>query len=167
MNGAHLAWTILGAASGGVLANRFSVPGGLVLGAMVGAAAVSLATNASEGQLPSPLRSGALIVIGATIGAQITRQTLTTVRSVLVPAIIASLTLIAAGLLLAWVMQRIGIAPPGVVLATSPGALAVMTAAAIEQGVGVVEVAMFHLVRIVLAILSLPLLLYLMEERVG
>ena len=64
------------------------------------------------------------------------------------------------GLVIAVVLRSTGLAPEGVILATSPGALSAMAGVASEQGNGV-PVAIFHTVRVVLVLISLPLLLRL------
>ncbi len=47
-------------------------------------------------------------------------------------------------------------------MATSPGALEVLTVLAIEDGEGPLEVALFHTVRVVLVMISVPALLILL-----
>lgn len=147
----------------GLVAQRLAVPGGLILGAMVGAAAVTLLTGL-EVRMPQPLGDAAFIVIGAAIGVQVTRSVLGSLGAVALPAVLAGALIIVAGLAIAYFLRAIGIAPPGDVLATSPGALSVMSAMAVEEGSGAVEVALFHLVRVVMVILSLPLLVRLLPE---
>ena len=145
----------------GLLLQALQVPGGLIFGALIGAAGVSLVTGEAIA-VPSTARSGASIVIGATIGVTVTRSTLTTLRPVVLPALLAAVLLILAGLGIAYLLRVLGLAPPGDVLATSPGALSVITAIAAEQGVGAVQVATFHLVRVVLVLASLPVVISLL-----
>ena len=149
------------AAVGGLVLDRLDVPGGLIVGAMIGAAVVSIARGDSEIVVPSALQAGAFVVLGAVIGASVTRGTLVDLRGQLVPAVLAAVVLIGVGIAIAVVLRLTGVAPPSVVLATSPGALSAMSAAAADQGVGAAEVALFQTVRVVLVLLSLPLLLRL------
>lgn len=149
------------AAAAGLVLDRLGVPGGLIVGAMIGAAAVSLIRGGPEVTLPPVLRTGAFIVLGATIGSTVTRATLVSLRGQLVPALVAAVGIIVAGLVIAALLRLTGVAPQSVVLATSPGALSAMSAAAAQRGVGAAEVALFHTVRVVLVLLSLPLLLHL------
>lgn len=158
--------TLLAAAGAGLLARRLGIPGGLILGAMVGAGAVTLLSG-RPAPVPRPLVDGAFVLIGTAIGVTITRQTVRNLGRVLVPALLAAVLIILAGLLIAYLLRALGLAPPGDLLATSPGALSVMSAMAIEQGTGAVEVAMFHLVRVVLVLLSLPLLVHLLRASPG
>lgn len=148
----------------GLLAEQLHVPGGAILGALVGSSAVTLATGSTV-VIPSGLSTAAFIVIGALIGVQLTRQAVTQLGPVLLPAVIAAVLIILAGVAITYLLRLLHMAPPGDVLATSPGALSVMSSIAVEQNTGLVEVAMFHLTRIVLVILSLPLLIHLLPER--
>jgi len=151
----------------GLLFDRFEVLGGLVIGAMVGAAAYTLISGGPEVLVPAPVRTAAFVVLGASIGAGITRETVGQLRGVLLPAVLAAVLLILAGIAIAYLLRVAGIAPPGAVLATSPGALSAVTAAAAERGAGAAEVAIFHTVRIVLVMLSLPGLLALLPDEGG
>ncbi|CAN5618456.1 MAG: AbrB family transcriptional regulator [Actinomycetota bacterium] len=156
-----LLYVLAAATACGLALQALHIPGGLIFGALIGAAAVSLVTGESVA-VPSAVRSAAFIVIGATIGVTVTRSALTTLRPVLLPALLAAVLLILAGLGIAYLLRVLGLAPPGDVLATSPGALSVITAIAAEQGVGAVQVATFHLVRVILVLVSLPVVISLL-----
>jgi uncharacterized protein len=153
------------AAAGGLAARATNVPGGLIVGAMVGAGAVSLLSGEVEIAIPGPVQTGAMIVIGAIIGVQLTPSVVASLPRIVVPAVLSALVIIACGVAIAYVLGALGVAPPGVLLATSPGALSVIGALAIERGTGPVEVAVFHTVRIVLVILTMPLILSLLASR--
>jgi len=153
---------LLVAAVVGLAADRAGFPGGLIFGSMVGAAAVTLISG-QRITIPTPLQDASFIVIGAAIGALITRDSLATLRGVLFPALLSAVLIIGAGIAIAFLLRSFGIAPAGDVLATSPGALSFVSSVALEQGVGAVEVSVFHLVRVVLVILSLPLVASLLE----
>jgi uncharacterized protein len=150
---------------GGLVARGLNVPGGLVVGAMIGAGSVSLLSGEIEIVVPDPVQTAALVVIGAVIGAQLTPTVLASLPRIMVPAVLSALIIIACGVAIAFVLQAAGLAPPGVLLATSPGALSVISALAVERGTGPVEVAVFHTVRVVLVILTMPLLLALLSPR--
>jgi membrane AbrB-like protein len=136
----------------GLLADYLKIPGGLLLGSMLGSAAFSVWRDVNV-TTPSWLKTSAFIVIGCSIGALVTRDFLDQIGSVV------------AGAVIAYLLRWLGMAPPSDALATSPGALTVMSAAALEQGRGAVEVAAFHLVRILLVMLSLPLLRLMLPDN--
>lgn len=162
MSALQLIVTLLAATVCGVVAQRLGAPGGLILGAMVGASAVTLLTGRSV-PIPPILQNAGFVVIGAAIGVQLTRQAMAQLGPVVAPALLSGGLIIVAGIGIAYLLRWLGISPPGDILATSPGALSVMSAMAVEQGTGAVEVALFHLVRIVLVITSLPLLVALLR----
>jgi membrane AbrB-like protein len=151
---------LVSAAAGGLALQR--LPGGLVLGGMVGAAAYSLARGGSEIVLPGPLRTATFLVLGAAIGASVTRETVGDLRAVLLPAVLAAVLIIVAGVAIAYLLQALGLAPPAAVLATSPGALSAMSAVAAERTTAAAEVAIFHTVRLFLVLLTLPGLIALL-----
>lgn len=149
----------------GLLLQRLSVPGGLVVGGMIGAAGFSLLRGGAEVTVPAPLQTASFLVLGAAIGSTVTRDTLVQLRQALLPALLAAVLIIVAGIGIAYLLRALGLAPAGAVLATSPGALTAITAAAAERGAGPAEVALFHTVRIVLVLLSLPGLLALLPDE--
>lgn len=112
-----------------------------------------------EAELPRPLQDASFIVVGAAIGVLVTRDTLGVVRSSIVPALLAAVLIIAAGLAVAFLLRRLGMAPPNDVLATSPGGITAISAIAAEEREGAVEVSIFHLVRVVLVLISIPALI--------
>lgn len=155
--------TLAGAVGGGLLARRLRVPSGLIMGPMVATAALSVSIG--EVVVPSTVRVAVFVGVGMMIGMSVTRDMLRALRPALVPALSSAILLILAGLGVALLLRLLGIAPQGDVLATSPGALSVLSAAAAEHEVGAPTVALFHIVRIVLIILTLPLVLRLLPRR--
>lgn len=158
-----LVGTLAAGAVVGLVAERFKIPGGLILGSMVGAAAFSVAADL-EVTMPRWLESIAFIIVGSAIGALVTRDFLGDFKSIAVPAVVAAVLIIAAGIAIAFLLRALGMAPPSDALATSPGALSFMSAAALEQGRGAVEVSTFHVVRVILVMLSLPLLRLMLPD---
>ena len=130
---------------------------------MLGSAAASVTLGPIT--VPTPLQLAIFIGVGMTIGMLVTRETLTALRVAFVPAAVSALLLILAGIGVAFLLRLLGIAPAGDVLATSPGALSVLGAAAVEHGVGAPIIILFHIVRIILILLTLPLLVRLLPER--
>jgi membrane AbrB-like protein len=157
-------WVALALATvGGLVADRLHVPAGLILGSMVGASCVGLVRDITI-EVPGPFTKAAQIVIGAAIGVQLTRSGLTSLGKLIVPAVISGLLIIGAGVAIAYLLRAVHMAPDADLLATSPGALNVLSGVALEQGYNAVHVALFHLVRIVMVILSLPLLSHLIRS---
>jgi uncharacterized protein len=151
----------------GLAAERLNMPGGLIFGSMIGAAAMTLWRGGGGIAVPHVLEQASFVVIGTAIGTLVTRQSLTSMRSALLPAVLAAALLILAGIAIAYFLRVVGLAPPDDILATSPGALSAVSALAIERGVGPVEVSLFHLIRVVLVILSLPAVSLLLDSSGG
>lgn len=151
------------AAAGGLLADVLGIPGGLIFGSVLGAATASLYVSELV-LVPAWFRNVALIGVGAQVGMRVTRDTLEPLRQALLPAVLAALSLIAAGLLIAYVLRLTGRGPNAEVLATSPGALEVLIGLAVEHEYEAVQVAMFHVVRLLVVVLSIPLILHLVDS---
>jgi membrane AbrB-like protein len=150
----------LAGAGTGLLGSAAGIPGGLIFGSVVGAAAAGLVTG-WDIAVPPWLADVVLIAVGAQIGMRVTRDTVQLLGGQLFPAVAAALILIAGGLGITWLLRLTGRSPRGDVLATSPGALEVLVSIAVERNYGPGQVAVFHLVRILLVVASVPLLLYL------
>src|SRR5689334_8996289 len=79
------------------------VPGGIFVGAMVGAGAVNLLVGSDVGShLPRWLDDGGLIVVGAAIGLKVDRAQLGAFRSMLAPALLSAVLIIGAGLAISY-----------------------------------------------------------------
>lgn len=151
-------YALIAGAVVGLLLEWAGVPGGLIIGSMVGAAMVTVAGSGPAPELPKPLITITFLVLGTSIGVTVTREVLSQFPTVAAGAAISAVVFIVFGLVVAAALRSLGLAPDGVVLATSPGALSVMSAAGAEIGVGA-QVAVFHTVRVVLVMFSLPILL--------
>lgn len=155
-----LGLTALGAALGGWLLQAAGLQGALIVGTVLGGASVTLSYRRPVYRPPA-LMFGVQAALGWIIGTLVTEETLRALGDALLPAMLSSVLIITAGVLVAWLLRILGIAPEGDVLATSPGALEALAALADERNAGPLEVAVFHTVRLLLVILSLPLLLRL------
>lgn len=146
---------------GAAIAYVTGVPGGIVFGAAVGSAVVVLGHD-RDWQLPGIVRSAVMVAVGTTVGIRMNPETIGVLGTTLGSAVVAALLLIVAGWGIAVGLDRLGILIPGGLMATSPGALEVLTVLAIEDGEGPLEVALFHTVRVVLVMVSVPALLLLL-----
>lgn len=149
---------------GGVLLRLTGMQGGLAVGAMVGASAYTVLRGGGPAPVPPLAQDGALVVLGAVVGAGVTRTVLGDLKALLLPALVASVAIILAGVAIALALRWFGAAPGDDVLATSPGALTAVMAVAIDRGVAPAEVALFHLVRLLMVIATLPLVALLLPK---
>lgn len=155
--GAVLAGAILGAA----LLEAVGVALPLVLSSFVGAAVVAVAVLPRRLAPPALLGTGTQAAFGWVVGTLVTGEVLRGLGRDLPAAIASAVLLILAGIGIAALLRRTGRGVAGDVLATSPGALEVLALAAAERGTPPLEVALFHLVRLLAVFVSLPLLLAL------
>jgi hypothetical protein len=155
---------LVAATAGGVLLRLTGLQGGLALGAMLGAALFTLVRGQDAVPVPPLAQDAALVVLGAVIGAGVTRSVLGDLRALLVPAVVASVGIILAGIAIALALRWFGVAPGDDVLATSPGALSAVIAIAVDRGVAPAEVALFHLVRLLMVLATLPLVVLLLPR---
>ena len=154
----NLVGMLASAALGGLLLQWSGLSGGVIIGSMVGAAAWSLASGGAEITIPKPFQTTALIVLGAVIGAGITRETVRQTSHYLGPALLAATLIILAGIGVTLLLRTLGIAPPEDLLATSPGALSAVIGVAADRGEGATAVGVFHTVRVLVVLVTLPAL---------
>jgi uncharacterized protein len=152
-----LALSLIASGLAGVGAKALRLPGGLLVGAMLAAGFWSIQIEPIV--VPSPLRSTIILIAGSLVGMLAGRVELKALRSLAVPAVVSGLALIVAGVGVALLLRVADLSPPADMLATSPGAMTVLTAAAAEHGEGAEFVALFHVTRVAAILLLLPVLL--------
>lgn len=131
----------------GLLAARLRVPGGLILGALAGSAALH-AAGLSDAVLPSELLIPAFVVLGASVGVRFIGTSLATVRSYFFASLGAfgvAITISAAFAILA--AHLTGEDLGKLVAAFSPGALEAMTALGFALGYDPAFMSAHHLFR--------------------
>lgn len=150
--------TLLVSGLAGLLAQRLSLPGGVIVWAIAAAAALHL-LHPGLSALPEALRVTAQILIGITIGAGVSRGPLRALGSVRWQVALTMSLLLAgclsAGLLLA---SRTPLDLPTALLATGPGGASDMAVAAVLLGVDAALVAGLQVVRQLLVFGLVPVL---------
>lgn len=133
-----------------------SFPAGAMVGAFVAVGAWQLGSDAVPAQLRAARQFG-LSLLGALVGIGLTREVLPLVTQLL-PVVVASvIVMLAIGLGLAYVLAHSGRAGfATAIFALAPGGLAEMTSAAESAGGDAGVVAAVHLFRIVVIVLSVP-----------
>ena len=131
------------------------VPAGALLGAMVVTAVMRLRGVALP-DFPSWLPMVAFIILGYTIGSQVTPETIETIRRSILPIGIVVVGIIVAGFGLAFVLRAVGVDSATSILASSPGAFSQMAALSVQVGADAPLVATVHLLRVVVVILITP-----------
>lgn len=144
----------------GWTARELGMPAGIVFGSTVGSAAVALG-RARAWRARIEARVAVMIAVGLMAGVSLTPDVLRQMPEFLVGATLTTALLVLAAFVVVAVLGRLHRAPPGGVLATLPGALEALTAIVAGQRSGGSELAWFHTVRVLVVVLSVPLLMWL------
>ena len=143
---------------GGLLAVRLNLPGGAIVGAMLGTAAAAILI---PGQFVIPQRLSMVIqiVLGITLGLSFDRSTLELFPRILPLAMVSTIILLFLTVIVAWLAQRLGILDFATALfGLSPGGMSGMSLMAGSEGHRVDVVALLHTFRIFTLFLVVPLL---------
>ena len=155
--------SLLAALLGAWILERLEVPAGALIGAMVAGAAVNLVGLESQ-PLPDWARFGAFAAIGWLLGQQFTRDTVTTLKSAVVPIAIVVISLLVAGGLVAIGLRVWGLDAATAFLAASPGGISQMAALATDIGANAPLVVTAHLVRVIAVVSTAPFLVRWLTE---
>lgn len=144
----------------GWTAREIGMPAGIVFGSTVGSATVALG-RARAWRARMEARVAVMIAVGIMAGVSLTPDVLRQMPEFLIGATLTTALLVLAAFLVVAVLGRLHRAPAGGVLAALPGALEALTAIVAGQRSGGGELAWFHTVRVIVVVLSVPLLLWL------
>jgi membrane AbrB-like protein len=139
--------TLLVGTLGGVVAIRFRLPGGAIIGALFATATLHMLVTGLDALSPA-FRTAAQIAIGGAIGATLTRSPLRAVARVFVPAMVAIGLLLGASIGLAFLVHYMTDLPSTTALfSLAPGGASDMASAALKLDVDVALIAAIHVVR--------------------
>ncbi|MEY4298361.1 MAG: hypothetical protein RLZZ423_1540 [Cyanobacteriota bacterium] len=151
-----LAYLLAGLA-GGLLALRTGIPAAPLAGALLGAGLVSMTGRLEAAAWPMGTRTALEIGIGTVIGTGLSNAALAELRQLWRPALVITVSLVAAGLVVGLACSRLlGIDPVVALLGAAPGGISGMSLVGAEFGVGA-AVASLHAVRLITVLLVLPL----------
>jgi membrane AbrB-like protein len=159
---------VLAAGSAGAALGRLArLPLWPLTGALIGAAALHLATGGGE-TLPSGLVFAAQVLVGCTLGARLGPTALREFRAVLAPGVAAVLATVAAGIALGvalWASNGLGLVEA--VFGMVPGGVGEMVAAVASMGGDSALVAGIHLVRLLVVVSVVGWLVRWVQRREG
>ena len=148
---------LLAGLTGGLLALRTGIPAAPLAGALLGAGLLSMSGRLENAQWPPGTRTILEIGIGTVIGTGLTSAALNELRQLWRPAVVITLGLVGAGLVVGIACSRLlGIDPVVALLGAAPGGISGMSLVGAEFGVGA-AVASLHAVRLITVLLVLPL----------
>lgn len=150
----------------GLLALRAGVPSGDLIGPILVIGGANL-MGAGLGPLADDFSMVAQVLIGISVGLQMSRESLYRLREVALPVVMAVAAIISVGLLLGWGLSRV--TPLDVqtaLLSSVPGGASTMPAVAHDLGGDMRVIAALHLTRQLIVFVVLPWILgYLLRQK--
>ncbi|MCV7171209.1 AbrB family transcriptional regulator [Mycobacterium manitobense] len=165
MNLGSLLLTATAAVIGAGIATLLHLPAAPLLGAMVGVALVNIFSSAAF-EIPSVGKWIVYAVLGWLLGTGVNQETLTQLRSAVVPIVVTVVAFLVFGLLAALLLWKFTpFDSMTALLATAPGGIAQMGALSAGAGANVPIVLTVHVLRITSVIVLMSVGLKLMGGR--
>ena len=153
---------ILAGASLGTLMIFTGIPAASLLGAIIGAAILSVSGKLDAAVWPLGTKTFLGIGIGTIIGTSINKETISELQNLWKPALVITITLLLTGFSIAFLITKfLGIDTTIAILGSAPGGTIGMSLIGSEYGVGA-AVAALHAVRLITVLLLIPALLNLL-----
>lgn len=161
----RLALLLLVGLAVGFMAERYKVPAGDFLAGMVIAAALN-PTLLHLGEMPTTWKLFAQWMVGAGVGASVTRETLRHFKPYAVAGALMTVFLIVTGLALGWALSLVsGLDLLTCIMGAAPGGATTLVILAQELGADAQLVSAMHVSRIVIIMLLLPVLVRFTSRR--
>ena len=156
----QILFTLLCAFAVGWLLNRWKMPGGMMIGAVIGACILSVTTG--QAYMPSAGKTIAQIIAGAFIGAGIKKEDIYEMRKILKPALILFPCLMIANLITGSLIWKTGAMDlTTAMMCAVPGGLSDIPMIAADMGADPSVVLVLQFVRMVTGIGVFPLMIRL------
>lgn len=153
---------VVGGTAMGCLFKYLSIPGGCMLGAVVGSMIVKL-LGLSEIQMPSLFYNGAQIAIGICVGSMISLDMLSSMKDQIPVMVLSTVILLLAGLGSAFVVRHMtDLDVTSSILATSPGGLNAVIGLA-DAAEHLPKIMAFQMTRLYVVILLAPVFCWCMK----
>lgn len=142
----------------GIALRMLNVPGGAIMGAMVGSAAYNILSG--KAYFPTGLRLPLQILAGIFIGMRLDRESLFAMNEIIIPVIILFAGVVVMTLVTSFVMHKLTRLDSFTsLLASTPGGLSEMAMLADDLGVDAPKVAVLHMARLMSVIIFFPAML--------
>lgn len=162
-----MAWILLtigAAAGGGLLLMKLRVPGGMLVGAIVGVVALNLATG--QAYIYPQTRVLAQVLTGAYIGCLVTREDLRRLPGVIRPYLAVMATFLALNLAVGFFIWRFtDLDLLTALFCAAPGGMTDTPLIAMDMGADASMVAVMQFVRMVFGMACLPSVILLADRR--
>jgi membrane AbrB-like protein len=157
----NLPLTVLCGILGGVVLHILKVPAGGLVGSVLACSMYNIFTG--KGYIPSRLRFPIQVGVGAIIGAQMTKESLVSFRTLVIPVFVMIIGLLVFTLLFGVLMNRTTkLDFSTCLLALTPGGIQETSLLAEELGCDTAIVIVMHTIRLVVVICIFPSLLSLL-----
>lgn len=149
---------ILAGIAGALLAVKLSVPGGAIVGAMLGSGIVTI-LSASKIVIPGPINFTIQVALGIMIGTSMDRELLKVASKVVPVAIAGSVIFIAVGVFIALFVYKLGFLDfTTALLGFTPGAMSSVLGLAISMEAKLALVATIQIIRLIMLVIFLPII---------
>lgn len=159
--------TAVAAVLGAAIATLLHLPAAPLLGAMIGVAIVNM-TSMTAFDFPTSVKWIVYVMIGWLLGVGVTKDTLSQLRTAVVPIVVTVVAFLLFGLVAAWLLWKFtSFDSLTALLATAPGGIAQMGALSATAGANVPIVLTVHVLRITSVIVLMTVGLKLMGGSRG
>lgn len=142
----------------GILLDRIHMPGGMMVGAVIGACALGVITQ--QANMPSPAKTIAQIIAGAFIGSGIKRDEVREMRTIVKPALILLPCLLAVNIAAGLLVFKTGTMDLlTALMCCTPGGISDIPMIAADMGADASVVVVMQFVRMVMGIGVFPLMI--------
>lgn len=149
---------------GGIIAMRFKMPAGAMVGSMIAVTIFSIITG--HAFVPQNVKVITQIAAGAFIGAGIKRKDVIALKLIVKPAIFMVASMIILDLFMGYIMFKVtGIDLVTSLFATAPAGIVDMSLISDELGADTSKVVVLHLIRIVSVLIIFPPMMKLIADK--
>jgi len=160
---ARLLITLLVGSVGGLIGYKLRLPAGALIGSMLAVGIFNLL--GFQSYMPSQVRVGVQIVLGCLLGLSLNWNTITQLRTVIVPAAIIIVSLLVCGLITGFIIHKFcNLDMHTAFLSSSPGGMTEMSLLAVTLGADGPKVSVLHLVRMITVVSVMPAILHILER---
>lgn len=149
---------------GGIIALRFKVPAGAMVGSMMAVTVFSVITG--HAFVPQNIKILTQIAAGAFVGTGIKRKDVVDMRLIIKPAIFMVSSMIILDLFMGYIMFRVtGLDLVTALFSTAPAGIVDMTLISDDLGADTSKVAVLHLIRLVSVLIIFPSLMKFISDH--
>ena len=160
----NLIITLLIGFGGGLIALRFKVPAGAMIGSMLSVALYNIITG--DAFLPQDVRVITQIAAGAFIGSGIKKNDVLGLKTMIKPAVLMMSLMITLDLLMGYIMYKVtGIGLVTCLFACAPGGIVDMSLISNDLGADASKVAILQLVRLMSVFILFPIIIKFISRK--